>query len=258
MSLVDASKLNCHNDQQHQRRQQKLENKVTLNSLTDQTESEQSTATADAKDGEDATSEGNEETPLSEPNPAPTTVSEQDQSVELEKEEDKDSETDGDSVATSSVSNRFTVLSDGQQSQDGASRDEISNIDQEEEVDTELVDKMEKVTLDEAFIEDSDATEQGVESEDASEAKEYTVINQDPELAFHTLAARTTPEKQECSVQSCLFQFTEVETLTQSNSLLCVTCTKQQLRKDKGGGIDLFSIIIIIITHFKHTFVFLV
>uniref|UniRef100_A0A4W6E0X3 Ubiquitin carboxyl-terminal hydrolase n=1 Tax=Lates calcarifer TaxID=8187 RepID=A0A4W6E0X3_LATCA len=104
-------------------------------------------------------------------------------------------------------------------------------------VDTQLVSEMEKVTLDDAFIEDSDAVEQDMETEDEPpEGKEYTVVNQDPELAFHTLAARTAPEKQECSVQSCLFQFTEVETLTQNNSLLCVTCTKRQGNKDKAGG----------------------
>uniref|UniRef100_I3JE08 Ubiquitin carboxyl-terminal hydrolase n=1 Tax=Oreochromis niloticus TaxID=8128 RepID=I3JE08_ORENI len=106
-----------------------------------------------------------------------------------------------------------------------------------EEEDTQLVRKMSKVTLDDAFIEDTDAMEQSMESEDGVlETKEYTVINQDPELAFHTMAARTIPEKQECSVQSCLFQFTEVETLTQNNSLLCVTCTKRQLGNNKSGG----------------------
>uniref|UniRef100_A0A667XKM1 Ubiquitin carboxyl-terminal hydrolase 16 n=1 Tax=Myripristis murdjan TaxID=586833 RepID=A0A667XKM1_9TELE len=86
-----------------------------------------------------------------------------------------------------------------------------------------------KMALNDAFMEDAEGAEGSMESEDTPpEAKEYTVVNQDPELAFHTLAARTAPEKQECSVQSCLFQFTEVETLTHNNSLLCVTCTKRQ------------------------------
>lgn len=66
-------------------------------------------------------------------------------------------------------------------------------------------------------------------------------MNQDPELAFCTLATRTPPEKQDCSVQSCLFQFTEVETLTQNNSLLCVTCTKQHLKKAGGSKNNIYT-----------------
>lgn len=116
------------------------------------------------------------------------------------------------------------------------------DIDQEDEDDTELVSKMEKVNLDDAFMEDSDTAEQVWENENEPETKEYTVVNEEPELAFHTLATRTAPEKQECSVKSCLFQFTEVETLTQSNSLLCVTCTKQQPNKDKAQGTEFFSL----------------
>lgn len=158
--------------------------------------------------------------------------------VEQEKEEDEDSASDPDS----SVSNRFTALSVEQHSKDSTVCNEMANMgheeDKTEEEDTQLVRKMSKVTLDDAFIEDTDAMEQSMESEDGvMETKEYTVINQDPELAFHTMAVRTIPEKQECSVQSCLFQFTEVETLTQNNSLLCVTCTKRQLGNNKSGGI---------------------
>lgn len=119
----------------------------------------------------------------------------------------------------------------------------MSDMELEEEDDTALVDKMERVDLNDAFVEDSDTVEQGVEREnEMPEAKEYTVTNQDPELAFNTLATRTLPEKQECSVQSCLFQFTEVETLTQSNSLLCVTCTKQQQGKDKVKGTKPYNV----------------
>uniref|UniRef100_A0A3B3CX51 Ubiquitin carboxyl-terminal hydrolase n=1 Tax=Oryzias melastigma TaxID=30732 RepID=A0A3B3CX51_ORYME len=122
-------------------------------------------------------------------------------------------------TTSSSATNRFTVLSDEQHSQERILNDEMSN---EEEDDAQLVNEMEK------------AADQNMESEDeVLDAKEYTVVNQDPELAFSTLATRTAPEKQECSVQSCLFQFTEVETLTLTNSLLCVTCTKQQQKKNR-------------------------
>lgn len=221
-----------------------------MDSLTspNQTESKQTDPTADANDGENADNDMHEEASLSEGNPAQTSVSEQDQKNpdtvqdENEKEEDDDSVTDCNASTTSPVSNRFTVLSEEQHSKDSIiDDDKTSDMDQEEEEDTQLVSDMEKVTLDDAFIEDSDATEQVMESEDEPlEAKEYTVVNQDPELAFHTMATRTAPEKQECSVQSCLFQFTEVETLTQNNSLLCVTCTKRQ-PKDKAGGMRNFS-----------------
>lgn len=165
--------------------------------------------------------------------------------AEKEKEEGEDLATDRDSSAASSVSNRFTVLSEEQHSKDSVlDDDKMSDMEQEAEEDTELVSEMGKVTLDDAFIENSDAVEQGMELEEEEEpleGKEYTVVNQDPELAFHTLATRTAPEKSECSVQSCLFQFTEVETLTQNNSLLCVTCTKRQGNKDKAGGVWNFS-----------------
>lgn len=236
---------------QQQKRQQKLEGRVTLDSLTSpsQTESEQTDVTADAKDGENADDEMHEEAPVSEGSPAQISASEQDQENhgtvqdEKEMEEDEDSVIECDLSATSSVSNRFTVLSEEQHSKDSiVDDDKTSDMDQEGDEDTQLVSEMEKVNLDDGFIEDSDAVEQVMESEDEPlEAKEYTVVSQDPELAFHTLAPRTAPEKQECSVQSCLFQFTEVETLTQNNSLLCVACTKRQPNKDKAGGMGDFS-----------------
>uniref|UniRef100_A0A8D0A221 Ubiquitin carboxyl-terminal hydrolase n=1 Tax=Sander lucioperca TaxID=283035 RepID=A0A8D0A221_SANLU len=186
----------------HQKRQQKIEGRVTLDSLSSpsHTESKPTDPTADAKDEEHSDNETHEEASLSEGNPAQVGASEQDQ---------KNSD--------------VSVFDD--------------DMDQEGEEDTRLVSDMEKVTLDDAFIEEPDAVEQSMEIEDEPlEAKEYTVVSQDPRLAFKTLATRTAPEKQECSVQSCLFQFTAVETLTQNNSLLCVTCTKRQPNKDKAGG----------------------
>lgn len=59
------------------------------------------------------------------------------------------------------------------------------------------------------------------------------MVNRDPALAFGTLAERPSPEKQECSVQSALFHFTEVEHLTHNNSLLCITCTRRQKGSQK-------------------------
>lgn len=156
------------------------------------------------------------------------------------KEQDEDSIIDDDSATPI---NRFAILSEDQQTEDVTSDD--GKMDDNDGGEDDLVNKMEKVTVDDAIIEDHDALEQAQEvEEEPKEVKEYTVVNQDPKLAFHTLGSRTAPEKQECSVQSCLFQFTEVETLTEKNSLLCVTCTKQQPNKDKGSRH--FSIVLLI------------
>ncbi|XP_011606953.2 ubiquitin carboxyl-terminal hydrolase 16 isoform X1 [Takifugu rubripes] len=220
----------------HQKRQQKLEGRVTLESLPSLShpESSQTDFTTDGNNEENQDNEQSRDGSLCEGNPI--SMSEQ----ELEgfdthqaiKEQDDDSIIDGDS-ATPSI-NRFAILSEDQQTEDVTSGD--GKMDVYDGGEDDLVNKMEKVTVDDAIIEDHDALEwaQVVEDE-PKEVKEYTVVNQDPKLAFHTFGTRTAPEKQECSVQSCLFQFTEVETLTEKNSLLCVTCTKQQPDKGKGS-----------------------
>ncbi|XP_065816085.1 ubiquitin carboxyl-terminal hydrolase 16 isoform X1 [Labrus bergylta] len=223
-----------------QKRQQKFDGRATLESLTytGNSDSEQTDPSTEAKDEENAESEMHEEE-----NPAQISVSEEDANNLNTVEDEKEKEGEDDSVidcdsTVSPVSNRFTVLSEDQHTNDSIIDDEkTSDSDQEAEEDTQLVSEMEKVSLDDAFLEGPASVEKGRESEDEPlEAKEYTVVSQDPELAFHTLATRMSPEKQECSVQSCLFQFTEVETLTQNNSLLCVTCTKRQPNTDRSGG----------------------
>ncbi|CAB1426734.1 unnamed protein product [Pleuronectes platessa] len=233
-----------------QKRQQKFEDRVTVDHLTPPScsESDQMDPSPSTEEGETVVTEIHKEeeaegeaAPPSDGDAAQipsADVDAQDQdTVQAEKEEEgEDSETD--SSANSSVSNRFEVLSKNQESEDGVLDDgNTSDVAPEAEDDTQLVDEMEKVTLDEAFIQDSDAADQSTEAEEEPpEEREYTVVNQDPELAFHTLASRTTPEKMVCSVESCLFQFTEVETLTDNNSLLCVTCTKQRGNKNKAAG----------------------
>ncbi|XP_029373716.1 ubiquitin carboxyl-terminal hydrolase 16 isoform X2 [Echeneis naucrates] len=226
----------------HQKRQQKLEGRVTLDSLTSpcRTENKHTDPPANTNEGENADREASEEAPLSEEMPVEPVAKEQDvKNLDMAHErEDDDDDGEDSAVDHNSVSNRFTVLSKEQHSEADILDDgKAFDMEQEVEEDTELVSEMEKVTLDDAFIKDCDTVEQGMEIEDEPlEGKEYTVVNQDPELAFRTLATRAAPEKQECSVQSSLFQFTEVETLTQNNSLLCVTCTKRNGNKDKAGG----------------------
>ena len=242
--------------QQH-KRQQKFEGRVTLDHLTSPScsESDQMDPSPSADEGETVDTEAHKEgeegeaAPPSEGDAAQIPAADsgaQDQDIvqaEKVKEEEEGEDSETDSSANSSASNRFTVLSKNQDSKDGVlDGGNTSDVEPEAEEDTQLVSEMEKVTLDEAFIEDSDAADQSTEVEEEPEdEREYTVVNQDPELAFHTLASRTSPEKMDCSVESCLFQFTEVETLTENNSLLCVTCTKQRGVKDKTGGVWNFS-----------------
>lgn len=57
--------------------------------------------------------------------------------------------------------------------------------------------------------------------------------------AFQALSHSYTPCSKECSVQSCLHQFTSVELLMGNNKLLCESCTdrrQKQLRKSTSAG----------------------
>lgn len=236
---------------QNQRRQQKQEGKVTLDSLTSQSPAgSPQTDPTEPEDEEKADNGTHQEAPASQITSPETAVPEEEPEKpdvdqingEREEEEEEDSVMDCNATAASAVSNRFTVLSEDQNSKDSISEDgKTSEVEQEvdKEEDARLAGELESMSLNDAFLEDPDAAEQGMECGDAraAEAKEYTVVNEDPELAFQTLTTRTAPEKQECSVQSCLFQFTEVENLTQKNSLLCVTCTKRQSEAKNSEGI---------------------
>ncbi|XP_038816926.1 ubiquitin carboxyl-terminal hydrolase 16 isoform X1 [Salvelinus namaycush] len=206
------------------------------------------------------------ETERSETERSETAPSEQDQEKPQGAGHTEKEEEDCEPVAVWSVSNNHsTVMSEEQspQSPEGVvkrDRHEAEHRGEEEEddddgdaakpsgdeEDTKLTDKLGELSLNEAFIasEDSDLelgcrdrdTSAETETETKLERKEYTISHQDPKLAFHTLATRAVPEKQECSVESCLYQFTEVENLTQNNSLLCVTCTKRQTKNKAAEG----------------------
>uniref|UniRef100_A0A7N8WUU9 Ubiquitin carboxyl-terminal hydrolase n=1 Tax=Mastacembelus armatus TaxID=205130 RepID=A0A7N8WUU9_9TELE len=57
--------------------------------------------------------------------------------------------------------------------------------------------------------------------------------------AFQVLSHSYTPSSKECSIQSCLHQFTSVELLMGNNKLLCENCTERrqkQLRKSSSAG----------------------
>lgn len=57
--------------------------------------------------------------------------------------------------------------------------------------------------------------------------------------AFQALCHSYTPSSKECSVQSCLHQFTSVELLMGNNKLLCENCTERrqrQLKRSSAAG----------------------
>ncbi|KAM7171666.1 ubiquitin carboxyl-terminal hydrolase 45 isoform 3-T3 [Macrochelys suwanniensis] len=56
---------------------------------------------------------------------------------------------------------------------------------------------------------------------------------QSPQNAFQTLSQSYITSSQECSVQSCLYQFTSVELLMGNNKLLCENCTERKLKYQK-------------------------
>ncbi|XP_026227183.1 ubiquitin carboxyl-terminal hydrolase 45 isoform X1 [Anabas testudineus] len=64
------------------------------------------------------------------------------------------------------------------------------------------------------------------------------LLHQHHQGAFQVLSHSYTPSSKECSIQSCLHQFTSVELLMGNNRLLCESCTERrqkQLRKSSSG-----------------------
>lgn len=56
------------------------------------------------------------------------------------------------------------------------------------------------------------------------------VLSQNPQTAFQTLSQGYVTSSKECSVQSCLYQFTSVELLMGNNKLLCEKCTENRMK----------------------------
>ncbi|XP_036205443.1 ubiquitin carboxyl-terminal hydrolase 16 isoform X3 [Myotis myotis] len=63
----------------------------------------------------------------------------------------------------------------------------------------------------------------------------YECVGQDPETAFSTLANRDASSADECSIQHCLYQFTQNEKLRDANKLLCEVCTRRQWGAPKAN-----------------------
>ncbi|TRY94058.1 hypothetical protein DNTS_027299 [Danionella cerebrum] len=204
----------------NQRRQQKLGSKLTLEALTNQnvdgvTESSDNSIQIESVPG-NADSETGE--PLKHLNA--------DQLLPISPNDVEDD----DEERSPSVNNRFTALSEEltiesvleeAEKQDDVTEEEGAH--QHCPEDEMLVEKLNSISL------ETPPESEVVNGEEASnDFTEYRVVNGDPELAFKALAARSVPGKQECSVESCLHQFTEVEHLSEINRLMCATCTKRQ------------------------------
>uniref|UniRef100_A0A8C4RSF2 Ubiquitin carboxyl-terminal hydrolase n=1 Tax=Erpetoichthys calabaricus TaxID=27687 RepID=A0A8C4RSF2_ERPCA len=63
--------------------------------------------------------------------------------------------------------------------------------------------------------------------------KEKPVVSQNPQIAFQSLSSTYVPCAKECSIQSCLYQFTSVELLMGNNKLLCENCTEKKTKASK-------------------------
>ncbi|XP_073192942.1 ubiquitin carboxyl-terminal hydrolase 45 isoform X1 [Lepidochelys kempii] len=57
---------------------------------------------------------------------------------------------------------------------------------------------------------------------------EKSPLSQSPQNAFQTLSQSYITSSKECSVQSCLYQFTSTELLMGNNKLLCENCTERK------------------------------
>ncbi|XP_019375717.1 PREDICTED: ubiquitin carboxyl-terminal hydrolase 45 isoform X3 [Gavialis gangeticus] len=62
---------------------------------------------------------------------------------------------------------------------------------------------------------------------------EKSPLSKNPQNAFQTLSQTYSTSSKECSVQSCLYQFTSVELLMGNNKLLCESCTERKQKYQK-------------------------
>lgn len=75
--------------------------------------------------------------------------------------------------------------------------------------------------------------------EEQGEAQTRENLHQHHQGAFQALSHSYIPSSKECSIQSCLHQFTSVELLMGNNKLLCENCTEHRqkhLRKSSSTG----------------------
>ncbi|XP_026799189.3 ubiquitin carboxyl-terminal hydrolase 16 isoform X2 [Pangasianodon hypophthalmus] len=199
-----------------QRRQQKQGAKLTLDLLTNQCEDTSPEAPPPSTNGQpEAETERLADELISQSEPA-----EQNQEVPADEEVEDDEEV---SEAQNSASNRFISLSE-----EGTEKQEVEEEDEREEAELIKSVRALSVSEDQQSKEVEPEVESGAESELEFGAEPgFVVVNADPKAAFSTLSSRAALNTSESSVESSLHQFTQVEQLTHTNSLLCVTCSRR-------------------------------
>ncbi|XP_053561964.1 ubiquitin carboxyl-terminal hydrolase 16 isoform X2 [Bombina bombina] len=101
----------------------------------------------------------------------------------------------------------------------------------------ELTDNLNRLNLSNS-VEAAEIEIEIIDDHEPAMTQLYEVVNEDPVTAFCTLSDRQELPADECSVLSCLYQFTHKESLVGNNQLLCNTCTKKQIngpRKNNKG-----------------------
>lgn len=102
----------------------------------------------------------------------------------------------------------------------------------------QLVTAVSKVNLGFASVDCSPSTHCSPEEQGDSLARD-NLHHQHHAGAFQALSHSYTPSSKECSIQSCLHQFTSVELLMGNNKLLCENCTeRRQKQLRKSGSAD--------------------
>lgn len=195
----------CH--LQTQRRQQKQSAKLTLDLLTSE-DASPDVPPLSTNEQQKAETESPAEEPIIQSEP-----------TEKNQETPADEEMEDDEEGAQNSSNRFISLSE-----EGTGNLKVEEEDGHKEV--ELSKSMRALSVSE------DQQSKEVESEMESEMElgaesGFVVVNADPKAAFSTLSSRVALNISESSVESSLHQFTQVEQLTHTNSLLCVTCSRK-------------------------------
>uniref|UniRef100_A0A8C8VPP9 Ubiquitin carboxyl-terminal hydrolase 16 n=1 Tax=Pelusios castaneus TaxID=367368 RepID=A0A8C8VPP9_9SAUR len=94
----------------------------------------------------------------------------------------------------------------------------------------ELATNLEKLHLD---VTDSDTDI--LDELHVAQPKTYEVVNEDPEIAFCSLANREDLNVEDGSILHCLYQFTCNEKLSETNKLLCDVCTQRRYGPKTSG-----------------------
>lgn len=84
--------------------------------------------------------------------------------------------------------------------------------------------------------------------EEQGQAQTRENLHQHHQGAFQALSHSYIPSSKECSIQSCLHQFTSVELLMGNNKLLCENCTERRqkhLRKSSSVGESFFLLLLL-------------